>query len=203
MKDNILGYFEEIGTLFRNMEVTDRQGVSLDLVVGINKAINLIVSLTSEGAKAIFIGNGGSASIASHQATDFWKNGGMRAIAFNDSSLLTCLSNDFGYQYVFEKPIEMFADPGDILIAISSSGRSENIIRGVNAAIEKGCQVITMSGFAPDNHLRPMGNLNFFAPSNSYGFVEIVHLAICHCILDSIIAQNRKDAKDAKNDERR
>lgn len=198
MKNNVLGYFEGLGTLFRNILVTDHQGISLDLVVGIETAINLIVSQTSQGYKAIFIGNGGSASIASHQATDFCKNGGMRAIAFNDPSLLTCLGNDFGYQHVFEKPIEMFADPGDILIAISSSGRSENILMGVNAAKEKRCQVITMSGFASDNRLWSMGNLNFFVPSDSYGFVEIVHLAICHCILDSIIAQNRKDAKIAK-----
>ena len=128
-----------------------------------------------------------SAAIASHQAVDYWKNGGMRAVAFNDSSLLTCVGNDYGYPHVFEKPVEMFADSGDILIAISSSGRSENILRGSKAALSKGCGLITMSGFTVDNPLRSMGRLNFYAPSSFYGYVEITHLALCHCIVDSII----------------
>ena len=87
----------------------------------------------------------------------------------------------------------MFADSGDILMAISSSGRSENILLGVEAAKRKGCKVITMSGFSPDTPLRSMGDLNFYVPSDSYGYVEITHLTLCHCILDAIISrQGRK-----------
>lgn len=112
----------------------------------------------------------------------------MRAIAFNDSSLLTCISNDFGYPHVFAKPVEMFAEAGDILLAISSSGRSENILLAVGTAKEKGCKIITMSGFSADTPLRSVGDLNFYVPSHSYGHVEIVHLSLCHCILDTIIS---------------
>lgn len=119
----------------------------------------------------------------------------MRAIAFNDACLLTCISNDFGYQYVFEKPIEMFAAVDDILVAISSSGRSENILRGVGAAKNKGCNIITMSGFDPDNPLRSTGNINFYVPSHSYGYVEISHLSLCHYIVDTIIG--RKNAQES------
>ena len=137
----------------------------------------------------MFIGNGASAAISSHMSTDYWKNGGMRAIAFNDSSLLTCISNDYGYPYVFEKPIEMFADPGDILMAISSSGKSENIINGVKAARSKKCGVITFSGFSPDNPLVKSGDYNFHVSSPDYGPVEIIHLSICHCICDLIIQE--------------
>jgi len=144
----------------------------------------------------IFIGNGGSAATASHQAIDYWKNGGMRAVAFNDASLLTCVSNDFGYQHVFEKPMEMFADAGDVLFAISSSGRSENILRGVAAATIKGCHVVTMSGFAPDNPLRRAGYLNFYVPSQSYGYVEITHLSLCHCIVDCIVDEAKTSGAD-------
>ena len=87
----------------------------------------------------------------------------------------------------------MFADSGDILMAISSSGRSENILLAVEAAKGKGCKVITMSGFSPDTPLRLTGDLNFYVPSDSYGYVEITHLALCHCILDAIISrQGRK-----------
>ncbi|MBI2915545.1 MAG: SIS domain-containing protein, partial [Elusimicrobia bacterium] len=134
-------------------------------------------------------GNGGSAAIASHQSVDYWKNGGMRAIAFNDTSLLTCIGNDYGYPYVFEKPIEMFADANDILIAISSSGKSDNILNGAKMAKKMSCPVITMSGFKQDNPLRGLGDLNFYvpAPTGAYGFVEIAHLTLCHCFVDTII----------------
>jgi D-sedoheptulose 7-phosphate isomerase len=109
-------------------------------------------------------------------------------VSFNDGALLTCVGNDFGYPHVFEKPIEMFADAGDVLVAISSSGRSENILRAAQAGTRTGCRVITLSGFGPENPLRRLGEVNFYLPSDSYGLVEITHLAICHCILDTIIA---------------
>jgi len=89
---------------------------------------------------------------------------------------------------VFEKPIEMFADAGDVLIAISSSGKSENIVRGVEAARRTGCRIITLSGFRPDNPLRRLGELNFWVPTDSYGHVEITHLALCHAVVDAIMA---------------
>ncbi|MEW6544250.1 MAG: SIS domain-containing protein [Nitrospirota bacterium] len=186
---NPVGYFDELAQVLRCVEATGEDGRSLALAAGIEKAIAIIVNSTRAGGKVIFIGNGGSAAIASHQAVDYWKNGGMRAIAFNDSSLLTCISNDYGYPQVFEKPIEMFADSGDVLIAISSSGGSENILKGGKAGLAKGCNLITMSGFKPENPLRSIGHLNFYAPSSSYGFVEITHLALCHCIVDSIIGR--------------
>jgi D-sedoheptulose 7-phosphate isomerase len=120
-------------------------------------------------------------------STDFWKNGGMRAIAFNDSSLLTCLGNDYGYEDIFAKSVEMFADKGDILVAISSSGKSENILRGVHSAKSKGCNVVTLSGFGSDNPLSSLGDFNFYVPDKSYGPVEIIHQSICHCLLDAIL----------------
>ena len=180
-------YLEDLAAVLRAVEVVFGENRPGALSDGIEEAIRIITARADTGGKVIFIGNGGSAAIASHQAVDYWKNGGIRAMAFNDSSLLTCISNDYGYPHVFEKPIEMFADPADVLIAISSSGRSENILRGCQAGLAKGCDVITMSGFKPDNPLRSMGLLNFYVLSSSYGHVEISHLALCHCILDMII----------------
>ncbi len=177
-----------LGALLARVEATDGVGATLALDDGLARAIDIVRAQTGAGRKVIFIGNGGSAAIASHQAVDYWKNGGMRAVAFNDSSLLTCVSNDFGYAHVFEKPIEMFADAGDVLVAISSSGQSENILRGVEAARRARCRVITLSGFQPDNPLRRLGEVNVWVPSDSYGHVEIAHLAICHSIVDTIMA---------------
>lgn len=155
-------------------------------------AINIVTEKILEGKnRVLVIGNGGSASIASHIVVDLWKNGGIRALAFNDASLLTCVGNDYGFEHIFEKPIGMFADEGDIVFAISSSGSSENILNGVKAAIKKNCTVVTFSGFSPDNPLRTLGHINFYVSSESYGFVETAHLAICHCIADIIISKNR------------
>jgi D-sedoheptulose 7-phosphate isomerase len=181
-----LRFFEELRQALGNVQVSDGSEAPLDFVQGMERAAELIVAQTTRGRKLMFIGNGASAAISSHQSVDYWKTGGMRAMAFNDPVLLTCISNDFGYPSVFEKPIEMFAEPGDVLVAISSSGRSENILRAVSKAREKGCHVLTMSGFDPANPLRQLGDLNFYVPSKSYGHVEISHLSLSHCLLDTI-----------------
>ena len=179
-------YYNTLLGLKDRLQVTEAGGNPLDLYEGIERACHLIKSQAQGGSKLIFIGNGASAAISSHMATDFWKNGGIRALAFNDSSLLTCVGNDYGYEQLFEKPIEMFSDPGDILLAISSSGKSANILKGVKAARERNCHIITLSGFQPENPLRLLGDLNFYVPAKAYGPVEILHHSICHCLLDVI-----------------
>lgn len=179
-------FFDDLKRALGNVQISDSRGALIEFSTGMTMAMNLIVSQTTTGRKLMFIGNGASAAISSHQSVDYWKTGGMRAVAFNDPSLLTCISNDFGYPFVFEKPIEMFADPGDILVAISSAGHSENVLRGARIARARGCHVITMSGFDPANSLRQLGDLNFYVPSKSYGHVEISHLALSHCMLDTI-----------------
>ena len=193
MKETIASYLSTLERCLRDVQVTDAEKRSFGVVEGVEKAARLIQARTAAGSKLMFIGNGASAAISSHQATDFWKTGGMRAVAFNDASLLTCISNDFGYRHVFEKPIEMFGKKGDVLVAISSSGQSENILRGAEAAQGIAAEILTLSGFAPDNPLRAMGTVNFYVSSNAYGHVEVVHHAICHCILDTIIENRRKD----------
>ncbi|HAZ10455.1 MAG TPA: phosphoheptose isomerase [Candidatus Omnitrophica bacterium] len=177
-------YFEKLNRLFMEMEASDKNRKRVDISSALKSSVELIKKTAGKGNKIMFIGNGGSASISSHMAIDFWKNSGIKAVSFNDSAQLTCLGNDFGYEHVFEKPIEFFAETGDVLIAISSSGKSKNILKGVKAARLKKCKVITMSGFSKNNPLRKMGYLNFYVPSDSYGFVEIAHGAICHLFAD-------------------
>ncbi|MBF0343325.1 MAG: SIS domain-containing protein [Nitrospirae bacterium] len=181
------GYYKELFRCVEAIRTTDVNGTAISFNDGIGRACELIVRQTYSGHKVIFVGNGGSASISSHMAIDFWKNGKMKAISFNDGAQLTCLGNDYGYKHVFEKPVEMFAEAGDVLVAISSSGRSENILLAVQMAKTKGCKVVTMSGFDEDNPLSSAGDLNYYVPSKAYGPVEVIHLSICHCILDTIM----------------
>lgn len=158
------------------------------------QAVELIKQAQKLNKKVMMVGNGGSAGIASHMSVDYWKNGGVRATAFNDSSLLTCIANDLSYAEVFSKPIETFADKGDIVFCISSSGNSKNILNAAEQASRSGCTIITFSGFAKENPLRKMGNLNFYVPSCSYGFVEIIHNLIIHTILDAkLYCVDKKD----------
>jgi len=187
MKESIDTYQQTFKKLVDSIVVTNDTSSIISLHSGIETACGTITERTAAGGKIFFIGNGGSAAIASHMAIDFWTNGKMQAMAFNDSSLLTCISNDFGYQHVFEKPIEMFMNTGDVLFAISSSGRSENILRGVAAAQAKKCDAITFSGFAEDNPLRSKGMINFYVPSGEYGPVEVIHQYLCHFILDMLM----------------
>jgi len=193
MKEYPKNYYDHLADLMNLVRFTSKKKSNIDFYDGIGMVSNLILSQADSGHKLMFIGNGASAAISSHMSTDFWKTCGVRAVAFNYSSLLTCLGNDFGYEYIFEKSIEMFADRGDVLIAISSSGKSENILRGVSSAISKECSVITLSGFKDNNPLSSAGDFNFYVPAQEYGPVEVIHHSICHCILDAII--NHKDGQ--------
>ena len=195
LKERAESYYSNLSNMLGKIQTTQKNGDSLEFFAAIESAGQLVTSQTKAGGKIMFIGNGASASIASHMSTDYWKNGDMRAIAFNDAALLTCLSNDCGYENVFGKSVEMFADEGDILVAISSSGQSESILNGVRAAKKLGVHVVTLSGFSLDNQLRRMGEINFYVPDSAYGPVEILHLSVCHCILD-IIIMDRDDRAD-------
>ncbi|HOD12714.1 MAG TPA: SIS domain-containing protein [Candidatus Omnitrophota bacterium] len=187
MENKINSYYETLRALTEKMSAKDSQGRYLSLQQGLERSVRLICVCRKNGRKMIFIGNGASASIASHMATDFWKNGKVRAMALNDAALLTCISNDFGYEHVFEKPIEMFANRGDIIVAISSSGQSKNILKAVQMGIMKGCRVITLSGFKKSNPLCSLGDVNFYVPFSSFGIVEVLHHSICHCLLDTVV----------------
>lgn len=142
----------------------------------------LFTSSHKKGNSVIFIGNGGSAAIASHLAIDFTKNGGIRARAFNDSAALTCMANDFGYFQVFAKQLEYYARKGDVVVLISSSGKSKNILEAAAQCLNMGLSLVTFTGMDSNNPLRGMGDLNFFVPANDYGLIEIAHLSLLHTI---------------------
>jgi D-sedoheptulose 7-phosphate isomerase len=149
---------------------------------------NFITHFGLDKARLFFIGNGGSAAIASHLATDAQKNGRFPTFGPGDCSLMSCYGNDYGFDHVYSEQIERHGQLGDVLFAISSSGMSENILRAVDCAKKKMMNVVTLSGFGEGNFLRSKGQVNFYVPSNEYGTVEISHLAILHSILDEAIS---------------
>jgi D-sedoheptulose 7-phosphate isomerase len=177
-------YLQTFVGVLQKAEVSTPDGPSLSMDQGFEAALSALRLIPESANKVMFVGNGGSAGIAGHMAIDFAKNGGIRSMTFNDASSLTCLANDLGYENVFAAQVEMLAVAGDLLIAISSSGESNNILRAVTAAKARGCRVITLSGFKPGNTLRKSGDLNFYVGSFVYGFVETAHQIILHAILD-------------------
>jgi D-sedoheptulose 7-phosphate isomerase len=175
-------------------KASDAQGASVDFAATCQDLAARFKAAHDAGGKIFILGNGGSAAIASHQAYDYWKNGKLRVMAFNDSSLLTGSANDFGYQDVFTKALEMFATKQDIVIAISSSGQSANIVNAAKKAKEIGCYAVTFSAFKHDNPLRSSGDANLYLDTAVYGFAELGHETILHSILDFHIEKMKGNA---------
>lgn len=185
-------HFATLHQLFLTTVVNDDLGHILSLDNGFEYYIRCIKSACQRSGKLMFIGNGGSAGIASHLAIDYSKNGHVPAITFTDASALTCLSNDYGYEHAFAKQIEFHGRKEDVLIAISSSGRSSNILNAVKSARQIGCKIITFSGFQEKNPLRQLGDINFYVASSEYGFVEVAHVGLGHAALDYMIEEQPK-----------
>lgn len=150
-------------------------------------AAEIIWQAKANGRKIIFVGNGGSAAMASHLSVDLTKAAGIRAINFNEADLLTCFANDYGYEHWVARALEAYADKSDVVVLISSSGKSPNIINGVAQARKMGLSVITLSGFNSDNRLRALGDVNFWCDSDAYNVVEMTHHVWLLAIVDYII----------------
>ena len=156
-------------------------------VAQLEQATDMVRQINSVGKKVIVVGNGGSAAMASHVAVDFTKAAGIRAINFNDADLITCFANDYGYENWVAQALEAYADKGDLVILISSSGKSQNILNAAEKATEMGLSVITVSGFLTDNPLRKLGDLNLWVDSSEYNIVEMTHHIWLVAIIDYII----------------
>lgn len=164
----------------------------------LDKNINKIVEISEvlknmrdNKKKAIIVGNGGSSAIASHFSVDLTKNAKIRCINFNEADLITCFSNDFGYEKWVEKSIDFYGDQGDILFAISTSGLSKNIINGCKAAKRKKFgKIITLSGHKKNNTLKKQGDINLWLESKAYNQVESIHQIWLLSIIDLMIGKS-------------
>jgi D-sedoheptulose 7-phosphate isomerase len=170
--------------IIRLTKVTDVQKQECDLDREFEFLQERLLQLKNDHQNLYLIGNGGSASVAAHATTDFFNVAKIRATTLHESSLLTCMANDFGYENAVARMLENLLNPGDIVIAISSSGNSMNMRNAAAIATQKGAYVVTLTGFSADNPLRRLGHKNIWLDSHDYGFVEVGHQFILHNIAD-------------------
>ena len=188
MTDNqfLKSYLEDLSNLIKPDD---------DLIKSLIDIRDLLLEVKSHNKKVIIFGNGGSASIASHISVDLTKNTGLRCLNFNEADLITCFANDYGFEHWVEKAIDFYGDDGDLLILISSSGQSENMLNGVKAARNANFKsVVTLSGFDKDNPLSQLGDINLWLDSRAYNFVESVHQIWLLTIVDLIIGSREYSA---------
>jgi D-sedoheptulose 7-phosphate isomerase len=176
--------FKELTACVKECRYTTQQE-DIDDQKALQFAADLIKNTNSHEGIIYVIGNGGSAGIASHFSNDLMKALKIPSQTLYDSNLMTCLSNDLGYDQVFSYPLKRLLKPKDLLVAISSSGKSPNILNAVEVAHHRNAPVITLSGFSPLNPLRTMGQLNFWIDRSDYGLVEIAHFFLLHTLIDT------------------
>lgn len=152
----------------------------------------LTIEFLMSAKRIFFIGNGGSNAISSHMAEDYQKAGRFPTLCFSDPALITCYSNDYGYENAITEWLKIHFTKEDTLIAISSSGNSKNILNAVNLVNEINGRCITLSGFDENNSLSRLGKENFYLPIRNYGVVECFHEIVLHSILDEIVIINNK-----------
>ena len=175
----------------KNTYFTDYLKKLSELVINYNhedllKIIKILKQIKKDKKKVILVGNGGSAAMASHVSVDLTKMCRIRTLNFNEADLLTCFSNDYGYENWVQKALSFNADKGDMLICISSSGNSKNIINGAKFAKKIGCKVITLTGFDKKNKVRKIGDVNLWLDSKNYNIVEMTHHIWLLTIVDYI-----------------
>ena len=150
----------------------------------LKKSIDLIYKIKKNNKKIFIVGNGGSSSIASHVSLDFTKIANVTSTNFNNSNLITCFANDYGHDNWVKEAIKAYAIPGDLIILISSSGVSKNIVNAAKYCKKNSINLITFSGFKKNNPLSKLGNVNFYINSRIYNFIEMAHHIILVYLVD-------------------
>lgn len=181
--------------LLQNMTITGKGDVHMGMGEASACCIGMIAECRNSGRLVMVMGNGGSSAIALHLQNDLCASVGVRSLVLTDVPLLTALSNDFGYEFAYQQQVKLWAGGCGLLIAISSSGCSENILNAVTEARRHGVRVITLTGFSENNPLRVMGDCNFHIASSSYGEVEVAHALLSHYLTDT--ARDHLESGDA------
>lgn len=187
-------YLDAMSVCLERLEATTTDGAALPAVDAFARWVEMTHAAQVGGHSIYIVGNGGSAMMAGHFATDACKNGGLRALAFNDAALLTAAANDLAFSEVFAVPLTTLGRPDDVLITISSSGNSPNILRAIEVARGIGMRIVTLTGKGADNRSRRMGDLNFYVPAQRYGWVESAHHVVMHHWLDQYLNTYRGGA---------
>lgn len=169
-------YFQNYSTSISNL----LKEVDTNLI---NQSVELINKIIKNNKTIYLVGNGGSSSIASHVSVDFAKVARVPSSTFNNSNLITCFANDYGHEHWVTESIKAYCSDQDLLILISSSGSSPNILNAAHYCQQNNIDLITLSGFDKDNKLSTYGNVNFHVASNNYNYIEMTH----HIILVSLV----------------
>lgn len=175
---------EQFSQIIERAIITDAQHQIRDLEAEVSLLQERLMRLKNDRRNLYIVGNGGSAGVAAHAATDFFNVAKIRATTLHESSLLTCLANDFGYENAVARMLGQLLNPDDTVIVISSSGNSMNMRNAATIARVKGAYVVTLTGFSDDNPLRNLGDINIWLNSCDYGFVEVGHQFVLHNIAD-------------------
>lgn len=178
---------DDLKSILQSLAAANDQGKEIDLDEALFQWEEC-TWLVREAQKTVYlVGNGASASMASHVAADLAKNAYIHTEVFSDLSLITAIANDLCYHEVFAEPLRRRMKEGDMLVAISSSGQSPNILRACREAKDREGIVITLSAMKPDNPLRLEGMINFYLPAHSYGLAETSHAALLHYWIDQVV----------------
>ena len=149
-----------------------------------DEKLEMLSSLIDKASSVIMIGNGGSNAIASHISQDYTKKLGKRSFSFSDPSRLTCYINDYGVVRAYAQFVQEFCDKDSLVVLISSSGNSPNILECAKFCAENNIKFVTLTGFSRENKLRAeygsLSQLDFWVDSCDYGVVECAHQAILH-----------------------
>ena len=156
-----------------------------------DKLFERLIKTKENGRKVFVVGNGGSAALASHISVDLMRTLKFRGINFNEAGLLTCFSNDYGYENWVKEALKIHATRDDLVILISSSGMSPNILNAAKQSVLMGLDLITFSGFSPQNPLRELGNLNFWVDSSNYNVIETTHQVRLLAVIEALINQKK------------
>lgn len=178
----------DIAHALRALSVRDAQGRPLLHEEAFRRWHDLVLDLRQADRTVYLIGNGASASMASHMAADLAKNAMVNTQVLTDGALITAMANDFSYEDVFAEPLAQRMRPGDMLVAISSSGNSSNVVKACNVAKSIKGNVVTLSAMGAGNRLRSLGELNFWVPADTYGLAETCHAALLHFWMDGLAA---------------
>lgn len=157
------------------------------------KICEIIIETAKSNGTIIIVGNGGSSAISSHVAVDFLKAVGMRAMTFNESSLITCYANDYGYKNWVKEALKSYAQKHDTIILISSSGESPNILNAAKYLKKENIKLVTFSGFNKNNSLSVLGDLNIWVDSKNYNYVEILHNQFLLMLVDLVKSNLKKN----------
>ena len=181
MENFFKGYFIHFSEAIRDIKAADIQLIIKEILIASKKKKKIIIA-----------GNGGSAAISSHVSVDLTKTAKIESINFNESDLITCFANDYGYENWVAKALEAYAKKGDVCIFISSSGMSRNIINACKVAKKLKLKIITFTGFDKNNYVKSLGDINIWVNSEKYNIIEMSHLYLLLMIIDKIILDKKK-----------